>query len=97
MQIGDKIKFSDYEWRVFDLKNNEAVLITQDIIELRPYHTSAGDITWANCELRNYLNSVFFNSFSEADKAIIVPTTIKNCDNPWFGTIGGDDTMDNIF
>lgn len=66
-------------------------------MELRPYHTSAEDITWMNCELRKYLNGAFLDSFSEEDKSKIVPTTIKNYDNLWFGTIGGDDTVDNIF
>ncbi len=97
MQIGDKITFSNYEWRVLDIKNNTALLITEDIVELRAYHNKPGDITWAGCELRKYLNGEFFNNFTEEDKSKIVPTTVVNCGNPWFDTIGGGDTVDKIF
>ncbi len=97
MQIGDKIEFSKYEWRVLDVQNNAALIITEDIVELRAYHNKLGDITWADCELRKYLNGEFYDSFINADKSKIIPTTIVNPDNPWFGTIGGEDTRDNVF
>ena len=51
MQIGDKIEFSGYDWRVLDIKDNAALIITEDIVELRAYHNKPGDITWADCEL----------------------------------------------
>lgn len=97
MQIGDKIKFSKYEWRVLDIKNSAALIITEDIVELRAYHNKPGDITWADCELRKYLNGEFLNNFTEEDKSKIIPTTVVNLDNQWFDTIGGDDTVDKIF
>lgn len=97
MQIGDKIKFGRYEWRVLDIKDGAALIITEDIIELRAYHNKSGDITWADCELRNYLNGDFLNNFAEEDKIRIIPTTVVNCGNPWFDTMGGEDTIDKIF
>ena len=97
MQIGDKIEFSKYEWRVLDIKNSKALIITEDIVELRAYHNKPGDITWADCELRKYLNSDFLNNFTEEDKSKVIPTKVVNLDNPWFGAIGGDDTVDKIF
>lgn len=97
MQVGDKIEFSKYEWRVLEIKNNAVLIMTEDIVELRAYHNKPGDVTWADCELREYLNSEFFNNFSEEDKSRIIPTAVVNLDNPWFGTIGGDDTVDKIF
>ena len=97
MRIGDKISFGDYDWRVLDIQNNTALIITEDIVELRAYHNKLGDITWADCELRKYLNGEFLNNFTEEDNSKIIPTTVANLDNPWFGTIGGDDTFDKIF
>lgn len=97
MQIGDKIEFSGYDWRVLDIKDNAALIITEDIVELRAYHNKPGDITWADCELRKYLNGEFLERFINADKDKIIPTTIVNSNNPWFGTIGGEDTNDKVF
>lgn len=55
------------------------------------------EITWADCELRKYLNGEFYDKFSEINKSRIIPVTNKNPDNPWYGAKGGEDTQDNIF
>jgi hypothetical protein len=97
MQAGDKIIFGAYEWRVLDIQNGAALIITEDIAELRAYHDNAVDITWADCELRKYLNGEFYDKFNETDKSRIIPVINKNPDNPWYGTRGGEDTRDYIF
>ncbi|MDF2949016.1 MAG: hypothetical protein K0R50_4910 [Eubacterium sp.] len=38
MQVGDKIIFDRYEWRILDIQNNAALIITEDIAELRAYY-----------------------------------------------------------
>lgn len=97
MQAGDKIEFGNYEWRVLDIQNNTALIMTETMVGQRTYHNCAGDVTWADCELREYLNSEFYNMFSEADRSRIVAVTNKNPDNPWYGSEGGTDTLDHIF
>jgi hypothetical protein len=97
MQVGDKIVFDKYEWRVLDIQNNTALIITEDIIEQRAYHEAYKDITWADCSLRNYLNGEFYNKFTAVDKSRISPITNKNPDNQWYGSKGGVDTRDSIF
>lgn len=97
MQVGDKIIFDRYEWRVLDIQNNAALIITEDIAELRAYHDISIDIIWADCELRKYLNSEFYDKFNVINKSKIISVTNKNPDNPWYGTKGGEDTRDNIF
>lgn len=97
MQAGDKIVFSTYEWRVLDIQNGAALIITEDIEELRAYHDNSMDITWADCELRKYLNGEFYDKFNEIDKSRIIPVTNKNPGNPWYGAKGGEDTQDSIF
>ncbi len=97
MQAGDKIEFGRYQWRVLHIQNNTALIITEDIVEQRPYHNTYKDITWAECDLRKYLNGDFYNQFNEADQSRILLVTNKNLDNPWFGTFGGEDTQDRIF
>ncbi len=97
MQTGDKISFGSYEWRVLEVKNNTALIITEYIIEQRAYHNAYKDITWADCSLRKYLNSEFYDRFSAAEKLRIIPVLNKNPDNQWYGTKGGTDTQDSIF
>jgi hypothetical protein len=97
MQVGDKIQFGSYEWQGLEIQNNKALIITEYIIEQRPYHDAYKDITWADCSLRKYLNGEFYNKFSEAEKSKIIPVLNKNPDNQWYGSKGGVDTQDSIF
>ena len=97
MQAGDKISFGSYEWRVLEVQKNTALIITEYIIEQRAYHNAYKDITWADCSLRKYLNSEFYDRFSAAEKSRIIPVLNKNPDNQWYGTKGGRDTQDSIF
>jgi hypothetical protein len=93
----DIITFGNNNWRVLDIKDGRALIITEDIIELRWYNNDFVDITWAECELRKHLNNEFYNTLNLDEKAKII--AVKNCnyDNPWFGTKGGIDTTDRIF
>ncbi len=95
MQTGDKISFGSYDWRVLAKEDGTALIITDKIIEQRSYHNKYVEITWAECSLREYLNTEFYERFAE--KSRIVPMLNKNPDNPWFGTKGGVDTEDKIF
>ncbi|AOT71863.1 DUF6273 domain-containing protein [Geosporobacter ferrireducens] len=97
MQVGDKISFGSYDWRVLDIQNNTALIITECIIEQRAYHDAYKDITWADSSLRKYLNGEFYNKFNATDKSRIIPVINKNPDNQWYGSKGGADTQDSIF
>ena len=95
--IGSIIPFGGYDWRVLDVKNNKALLLSEKVLEKRMYHSSSGRITWSNCTLRSYLNGAFYNTFRENDKARISETRVTTNNNPWYGTKGGTDTKDRIF
>jgi len=95
--IGGAILFGGYNWRILDIKNNAALIITENIIEHRSYHDVYKDITWADCSLRKYLNGEFYDKFNDADKLRIIPVLNKNPDNQWYGSNGGADTKDSIF
>jgi len=97
MQVGDKVSFGSYDWRVLDIQSNAALMITECIIEQRSYHNVYTDITWADCSLRKYLNGEFFDQLSEIDQSRIIPVSNKNPDNQWYGSKGGLDTQDSIF
>jgi hypothetical protein len=99
-ETGKLVEFGGYEWRVLEVNDGKALLLSEYIIEVRPYHRRGNwpdGITWEQCDLRAYLNSEFLNNFSERDRARIAETYVINNDNPWYGTEGGNDTTDKIF
>jgi hypothetical protein len=94
----DLITFGMYTWQVLAVEEgHRALIITQDIVDLRWYHHQFVDITWADCALRQYLNQEIYSTFSQDEKARIIEVTNKNVDNPWFNTKGGADTTDHLF
>ncbi|MDL2224736.1 DUF6273 domain-containing protein [Eubacteriales bacterium OttesenSCG-928-M02] len=97
MQVGDKITFDRYRWRVLAIKQGMALIITEDMIGQHAYHNRAGDVTWADCGAREYLNGAFYDTFMEENRKRIVAVTNKNDDNPWYGAKGGAETKDRIF
>jgi len=93
----EKMRFGEYDWLVLEKQNGKALIISEQIIEKRGYHPTKTEITWAECELRSYLNNKFYNSFSESDKAQIRLTKVINTPQTWHGTDSGADTDDYIF
>jgi len=96
-KVGSIMKFGGYDWRVLEVKSGKALLLSDKIIENRAYHNTLTAITWSECDLRKYLKGEFFNSFSQADRNRILETTLKNKDNQWYGTNGGNATTDKVF
>jgi len=94
--IGSTIRFGKYDWRVLDVQNGKALILSENIIEKRRYHSYAGT-AWEECELRVHLNGAFYNAFSLRDKARIDERRITTMNNPWYGTTDGNDTNDRIF
>jgi dipeptidyl aminopeptidase/acylaminoacyl peptidase len=95
--VEDKIHFGGYDWRVLAVQGSTTLMVTDKIIEQLSYHNNYVPITWADCSLREYLNTEFYDRFSNAEKARIIPVINKNPDNPWFNTLGGCDTEDKVF
>ena len=95
--VGDTLTFGDYLWRVLDSQEDKLLLISQDILEQRAYHPCYEQVTWENSTLRGYLNNDFLRQFTHEESSKIIETTIANPDNLWYGTPGGNDTLDKIF
>ena len=43
--IGDIIQFGGHDWRVLDVRDGKALLLSDKIIEKRPYHDEYEDVT----------------------------------------------------
>jgi len=95
--IGGAMQFGDYTWRVLDIQNDKALLLSEEILEQRAYHPCYAGVTWEHSELRKYLNGDFYNLFDAADRDKIAETKMSNPDNLWYGINGGNDTNDKIF
>jgi len=94
---GGKFKFGKYDWYVLEKQNDKMLIITEKVIEKRAYHNQKGEIAWETCDMRKYLNGEFYDSFSESDRERIIEVVNGNPDNPWYGTNGGNPTIDKIF
>ena len=97
LTVGEKIDFGGYEWRVLDVRDGRALLLSEYVIESRRYHERNEAITWENSTLRRYLNNEFYNSFTAEERRRIAETRLRNANNQWYGTNGGNDTTDRIF
>lgn len=85
-------------WRVLRREENRALLLCERKAAVLPYHREPQEVTWESCDLRRWLNAVFLPlSFSEAERARILPVSLHTPDNPQFGSSGGADTEDRLF
>ena len=96
-KVGETVHFGLWDWRVLDMRDGKALLITKDIIELQPYHNEWVDVTWEACTLRTYLNGEFLEKFSTQEQEKICEIENVNWDNQWFGISGGSNTKDKVF
>jgi len=78
------VPFGEYNWRVLDVQDGRALLITEDVIDKRPYNTERAAVTWEISALRQYLNGEFYNKFDEQEQAIILEVNNVNANNPRF-------------
>ena len=107
-KAGDIIEFGGFDWRVLEVKEGKALVLSDKTLFRREYHTEQNiPVTWEECDLRQYLNGQFYDySFSKEEKKRIVETAVINKDNPWFNKSGqedvewaggGNDTKDKVF
>jgi len=66
--IGGIVSFGGYYWRVLDIQNGQALLLSELILESHPYHKEQVSITWENCTLRHYLNNDFYSELPANDR-----------------------------
>lgn len=114
ISVGDHIVFGNYpqknvpgtdtydtepiEWRVLEIRDGNALIISEYLLDTTVYYYDMADVTWEKSSLRKWLNGKFYDAaFSESEKSLIQTTKIKNDDNPVYGTPGGNDTEDNVF
>ena len=86
------------KWRMLEEEDGKALLVCAEVVEAKPYDSAFASVTWAECDLRKWLNGEFFQAaFSAEEQGLIVATKLKNPGNGSFRTQGGADTTDKVF
>jgi len=110
-EVGKIIQFGSYEqdndlsngkekidWRVLAVENGKALLLSEKILDTKPYNDKIEDVTWETCTLRKWLNNDFYSTaFSSSEQLRIVTNIVVNSDTPDNGNLGGNDTSDKLF
>jgi hypothetical protein len=99
IKAGQKlVEFGDYTWRVLSVEADKALLITDEVIADLAYdEEESDDVTWANSQIRQYLNTEFYDSFDLNDTSKILKTHLINHDTSLDEISPEYDTDDYIF
>ena len=86
------------EWIVLDVQDGKSLLLSKYLLDSKPYNDRIGEITWAECSLREWLNHEFMDSaFTGRDQERILPTRVENEAQEDSRASGGEDTLDQVF
>jgi len=109
--VGNTVTFGAYEqdnnttngkenirWRVLAREDDEALLISVDILDSQPFEIEANCIYWERCSLRTWLNNDFLNAaFTREQQEAILNTLVKGEDSEKEESYGDNDTIDKVF
>ena len=88
----------DIEWIVLDVDGTKALLISKYCLDAAKYHNEKVDTTWAECDLRDWLNDDFLDeAFTSSEQKQILDTEITTPVSVYGNKTGGCDTVDKIF
>ncbi|MCR5660962.1 MAG: serine/threonine protein kinase [bacterium] len=86
------------EWLVLRNNINQALLVSKYGLECLPFHYVSADIGWCDCDLRKWLNDVFFNrAFNVDEQRCILESVIYTNDNDAYSIKGCGETLDKVF
>ncbi len=91
------ISFGEYLWRILAVENGRMLIMTEQMTDQRDFHHKKEEVTWEQSEIRGFLNNEFLGRFTDSDINRIVEVQNRNAGNPWYGSLGGNDTVDRVF
>ncbi|MBR4550778.1 MAG: hypothetical protein IKO13_00625, partial [Oscillospiraceae bacterium] len=79
-QDGDKSNGSEeIEWRVLEVREDRVLVISEYGLDVKPYNSTYGGVTWETCSLRKWLNGDFLTEvFTEEEQEQIRSTKVEN-------------------
>ncbi len=93
-QVGESFEFGQYPqgangeiepitWRVLQREADHLLVIADQALECKRYHEQGGAVTWADCNIRCWLNSAFMSeAFNEQERDCILKTCVINNAGP---------------
>ena len=108
-EVGSYVTFGRYpqnngntpepiEWLVIDNDGKSALVVSKYGLDCRPFHHEKANISWRDCDLREWLNSDFLNlAFTADEQEEIIKSSVFTDDNPYSGNKGCGLTHDKIF
>lgn len=110
-KAGDIVRFGKYEqdnivingqeeirWWILAVENGKALLISEQVLDTKPFNEINMEITWETCTLRLWLNDDFYNrAFSENDQNKIETTNVLNGIDQKTEMGSGNNTKDKVF
>ena len=96
-KVGDSFQFGEYEqdkngdfkspieWKILKKEKDRILMISKYALDVKPYNTTAANVTWEDCSLRKWLNGTFFESaFSQDEQGLIEVTSIESSQDKVF-------------
>ena len=112
-EVGDVVTFGKYEqdnnlendqedltWIVTKIEDDKVHLISEQIIDAKPFHQDFEEITWEDSTIRTWLNSEFKSeAFTEGEQLYLIEQEVENNDYELENKItdGGKNTKDSVF
>ena len=116
IRVGNRVEFGRWEqdedssgeeplyWKVLEKKDDEVLLITEDVVVNMPFHTETGDTNWDECYLRHWLNvdneyepGFYYTAFNDSEKNDIQWTTIETSVDKKVDSDGILETSDYLY
>lgn len=111
LDVGDRLTFGAYEqdnnfsngqeplsWIVLRKDGTDLLLITEKVIDSRPFNAQYCKLRWKSCDLRAWLNGDFLDSaFSYTERQQILETSVPDAGNTDSGIGPGKSTVDSVF
>lgn len=110
VKAGDIVTFGSYpqsssgasapiEWIVLDVRDGKALLLSRYILDAARYHGEYRNVTWAECDLRRWLNEEFLNAAFGGVKDRLAPSLSTADKTPELDSAGdpGADVTDKVF
>ena len=83
-------------WEVFTWNDDVVWLISEQILDAKPYNYAGGETNWPNCSLRYWLNDTFmYEAFSDREVAGLVRLDVDGDWNPLRPYVDPGETVDD--
>lgn len=96
-KVGDSFQFGEYEqdkngdfkspieWKILKKEKGRILMISKYALDVKPYNTTAANVTWEDCSLRKWLNGTFLESaFSQDEQDMIKLTSNESSQDKVF-------------